>query len=99
MLTRLLVNHLLVNIAYMKIWVHLTFVLVHLRKKVTPTRATSAKSYSRALVVSVQSVNKYHILDIKLFKSIPVAWQLLSVLSMWAICMCNIGYTLKILYI
>ncbi len=27
MLTRLLVNRLLVNIAYMKIWVHLTFVL------------------------------------------------------------------------
>ncbi len=26
MLTRLLVNRLLVNIAYMKIWVHLTFV-------------------------------------------------------------------------
>ncbi len=25
MLTRLLVNHLQVNIAYMKIWVHLTF--------------------------------------------------------------------------
>ncbi len=35
MLTRLLVNPLLVNIAYMKIWVHLTFVLVHLRKKVS----------------------------------------------------------------
>ncbi len=33
MLTRLLVNRLLVNIAYMKIWVYLTFVLVHLRKK------------------------------------------------------------------
>ncbi len=29
----MLVNHLQVNIAYMKIWVHLTFVLVHLRKK------------------------------------------------------------------
>ncbi len=28
MLTTLLVNRLLVNIAYMKIWVHLTFVLV-----------------------------------------------------------------------
>ncbi len=41
MLTRLLVNHLLVNIAYIKMWVHLTFVLVHLRKKV---RHTSAKS-------------------------------------------------------
>ncbi len=37
MLTRLLVNHLQVNIAYMKIWVHLTFVLVHLRKKVRRT--------------------------------------------------------------
>ncbi len=35
MLTRLLVNRLLVNIAYIKIWVHLTFVLVHLRKKVS----------------------------------------------------------------
>ncbi len=33
MLTRLLVNRLLVNIAYMKKWVHLTFVLVHLRIK------------------------------------------------------------------
>ncbi len=33
MLTRLLVNRLLVNIAYTNIWVHLTFVLVHLRKK------------------------------------------------------------------
>ncbi len=36
MLTRLLVSRLLVNIvniAYIKIWVHLTFVLVHLRKK------------------------------------------------------------------
>ncbi len=36
MLTRLLDNRLLVNIAYMKILyklVHLTFVLVHLRKK------------------------------------------------------------------
>ncbi len=44
MLTRLLVNRLLVNIAYMKIWVHLTFVLVHLRKKVRRTSATSAKS-------------------------------------------------------
>ncbi len=33
MLTRLLVNRLLVNIAYMNIWVHLTFVLVHLRIK------------------------------------------------------------------
>ncbi len=33
MLTTLLVNGLLVNIAYTKIWVHLTFVLVHLRKK------------------------------------------------------------------
>ncbi len=33
MFTRLLVNRLLLNIAYMKIWVHLTFVLVHLRKK------------------------------------------------------------------
>ncbi len=33
MLTRLLVSRLLVNIAFMKIWVHLTFVLVHLRKK------------------------------------------------------------------
>ncbi len=33
MLTRLLVNRLLVNIAYMKIWVHLTFVLVYLKKK------------------------------------------------------------------
>ncbi len=31
MLTRLLVNRLLVNIAYMKIWVQLTFVLVHLK--------------------------------------------------------------------
>ncbi len=31
MLTRLLVNRLLV--AYMKIWVHLTFVLVHLKKR------------------------------------------------------------------
>ncbi len=33
MLTRLLVNRLLVNIANTKIWVHLTFVLVHLKKK------------------------------------------------------------------
>ncbi len=33
MLTRLLVSRLLVNIAYIKIWVHLTFVPVHLRKK------------------------------------------------------------------
>ncbi len=33
MLTRLLANNLLVNIAYIKICVHLTFVLVHLRKK------------------------------------------------------------------
>ncbi len=33
MLTTLLVNRLLVNIAFMKIWVHLTFVLVPLRKK------------------------------------------------------------------
>ncbi len=41
MLTSLLVNHLQVNITYMKIWVHLTFVLVHLRKKV---RRTSAES-------------------------------------------------------
>ncbi len=39
MLTRLLVNRLLVNIAYTKMWVHLTFVLVHLRR----TSATSAK--------------------------------------------------------
>ncbi len=39
MLTRLLVNCLLVNIAYTKIWVHLTFVLVHLRKKLgTPVQ-------------------------------------------------------------
>ncbi len=44
MLTRLLVNRLQVNIAYTKIWVHLTFVLVHLRKKVRRTSATSAKS-------------------------------------------------------
>ncbi len=44
MLTRLLVNHLQVNIAYMKIWLHLTFVLVHLRKKVRRTSATSAES-------------------------------------------------------
>ncbi len=43
MLTRLLVNRLLVNIAFMNIWVHLTFVLVHLRKKVRHTSATSAK--------------------------------------------------------
>ncbi len=35
MLTRLLVSRLLVNIAYIKIWVHLTFVPVHLRKKVS----------------------------------------------------------------
>ncbi len=34
MLTTLLVNRLLVNIAYMEIWVYLTFVLVHLRKNV-----------------------------------------------------------------
>ncbi len=33
MLTRLLVNRFLVNIAYMKIWVHLTFVLMHQEKK------------------------------------------------------------------
>ncbi len=33
--SRLLVNRLLVSIAYTKIWVHLTFVLVHLRKKVS----------------------------------------------------------------
>ncbi len=44
MLTRLLVSHLLVNIAYIKIWVHLTFVPVHLRKKVRRTSAPSAKS-------------------------------------------------------
>ncbi len=49
MLTRLLVSRLLVNIAYIKIWVHLTFVPVHLRKKVRRTSAPSAKSYSRAL--------------------------------------------------
>ncbi len=35
MLTRLLVSRLLVKIAYIKMWVHLTFVLVHLRKKVS----------------------------------------------------------------
>ncbi len=33
MLTRLLVNRLLVNIAYTKIWVHLTFVLCTKEKK------------------------------------------------------------------
>ncbi len=42
MLTRLLVSRLLVNIAYIKIWVHLTFVPVHLRKKVRRTSAPSA---------------------------------------------------------
>ncbi len=41
MLTWLLVNRLLVNIAFMKMWVHLTFVPVHLRKKLG---APSAKS-------------------------------------------------------
>ncbi len=40
MLTRLLVSR-LVNIAYIKIWVHLTFVLVHLRKKVHPVQKVS----------------------------------------------------------
>ncbi len=45
MLTRLLVNRLLVNIAYMKIWVHLTFVLVHLRKQVQPEQKVSLEPF------------------------------------------------------
>ncbi len=50
-LTRLLINRLLVNIAYMKIWVHLTFVLVYLRKKVSlePCYVQSADGHRAAL--------------------------------------------------
>ncbi len=46
MLTRLLVSRLLLNIAYMKIWVHLTFVLVHLRKNVRRTSAPLVQKVS-----------------------------------------------------
>ncbi len=52
MLTTLLVNRLLVNIANTKIWVHLTFVLVHLRKKI---RRTSAKSTAERSLCKVLS--------------------------------------------
>ncbi len=44
MLTRLLVSHLLVNIAYIKIWVHLTFVNTVNKWRISP--AASASIYS-----------------------------------------------------
>ncbi len=49
MLTRLLVNRFLINIAYMKIWVHLTFVPVHLRKPVHPVLKVSLEPCSHVI--------------------------------------------------
>ncbi len=53
MLTRLLVNRFLINIAYMKIWVQLTFVLVHLRK----VQQYMAHQYNQCKKVSLEPCN------------------------------------------
>ncbi len=73
MLTRLLVNRLLVNIAYMKIWVHLTFVLVHLRKKVSlepyhynlPCRKEKAQKNGRTSPKTIE-----HFMDVRVIMAI-----------------------------
>ncbi len=83
MLTRLLVDCFLVNIAYTKMWVHITFVLVHLRKKlgapVQPVQKFSLEPWN--MILCSLSVNHSEVLCLQDSRFVFIAYTIQNITS------------------